>query len=136
MAQVTDRNIGANPTGFDMRTELNNIIGALGSDNSGSSEPLNPVPYCIHTLKASIKKLKERLGITKFIFTVGGSGKLYEYKDGVKGHSLHWLLFQTFLGDPVDCYTPKPFFNRRYADKSYYKDFKGITNEKELLLLE
>ena len=39
----------------------------------------------------------------------GGIGKLYEYKDGVKGHSLHWLLFQTFLGDPVDCYTPKPF---------------------------
>ena len=33
-----------------------------------------PVSYCIHTLKASIKKLKERLGITKFIFTVGGSG--------------------------------------------------------------
>ena len=191
-----------------------------------------PIAYCIHTLKASIKKLKERLGITKFIFTVGGSnnfrldlplqnkyksnrdnmqkpihlqacreyvikyldaklvsgyenddivqglsewinnntkakaylytndkdsfqslnsnyiynpmtddvaeikggiGKLYEYKDGVKGHSLHWLLFQTFLGDPVDCYTPKPFFNRRYADKSYYKDFKDITNEKELL---
>ena len=191
-----------------------------------------PIAYCIHTLKASIKKLKERLGVTKFIFTVGGSnnfrldlplqnkyksnrdnmqkpihlqdcreyvikyldaklvsgyenddivqglsewinnntkakaylytndkdsfqslnnnyiynpmtddvteikggiGKLYEYKYGVKGHSLHWLLFQTFLGDPVDCYTPKPFFNRRYADKSYYKDFKDITNEKELL---
>lgn len=45
MSQVTDRTVGANPTGFDMRTELNNIIGALESDNSGSSEPLNPVPY-------------------------------------------------------------------------------------------
>ena len=45
MAQVTDRNIGANPTGFDMRTEINNIIAALESDNSGSSEPLNTVAY-------------------------------------------------------------------------------------------
>ena len=42
-------------------------------------------------------------------------------------------MFQTCLGDPVDCYTPKPFFNRRYGEKSYYKDFKDITNEKDLL---
>jgi hypothetical protein len=63
----------------------------------------------------------------------GGLGSLYEYKDGVKGTSLHWLLFQVFLGDPVDCYTGKPFFNKRYADKSYYKDFKDCSSEYELL---
>ena len=191
-----------------------------------------PVSYCIATLKRSIKNVKERLGITKFIFTIGGSGNfrldlplpkkyksnrdnmqkpvhlqavrgyavkhlgayvikgcenddfvqgvsewinnntnakaylytndkdatqslsknfiynpmtdgvadikgglgsLYEYKDSVKGTSLHWLLFQVFLGDPVDCYTSKPFFNKRYADKSYYKDFKDCSSEHELL---
>ena len=63
----------------------------------------------------------------------GGIGELYEHKKGIKGNGLQWLLLQIFLGDPVDCYTPKPFFNRKYADKSYYKDFKDITNEKELL---
>ena len=191
-----------------------------------------PVSYCIATLKRSIKNVKERLSITKFIFTIGGSenfrldlplpkkyksnrdnmqkpvhlqavrdyaikhlgayvvkgcenddlvqgvsewinnntnakaylytndkdatqslsknftyspmtdgvadikgglGSLYEYKDGVKGTSLHWLLFQVFLGDPVDCYTSKQFFNKRYADKSYYKDFKDCSSECELL---
>ena len=27
----------------------------------------------------------------------------------------------------------KQFFSRKYGEKSYYKDFKDITNEKELL---
>ena len=58
---------------------------------------------------------------------------LYERKNDVKGVGLHYLLFQVFLGDPVDLYTPKPFFNRRYADKSYFKDFSSISDEHELL---
>lgn len=62
MAQVTDRNIGANPTGFDMRTEINNIIAALESDNSGSSAPLNTVAYMkwLDTSNATYYYVKER----------------------------------------------------------------------------
>lgn len=77
MAQVTDRNIGANPTGFDMRTEINNIIAALESDNSGSSEPLNTVAYMkwVDTSKATYYYYKERnhdntAWVTLFRYTV------------------------------------------------------------------
>lgn len=77
MAQVTDRTVGANPTGFDMRTELNNIIGALESDNSGASEPLNPVAYMkwLDTSNATYYYYKERnhdntAWVTLFRYTV------------------------------------------------------------------
>jgi hypothetical protein len=77
MAQVIDRTVGANPTGFDMRTELNNIIAALESDNSGSSEPLNPVPYMkwLDTSNATYYYYKERnhdntAWVTLFRYTV------------------------------------------------------------------
>ena len=77
MAQVTDRTVGANPTGFDMRTELNNIIAALESDNSGASEPLNPVPYMkwLDTSDATYYYYKERnhdntAWVTLFRYTV------------------------------------------------------------------
>ena len=77
MAQVTDRNIGANPTGFDMRTEINNIIAALESDNSGTSEPLNTVAYMkwLDTSNATYYYYKERnhdntAWVTLFRYTV------------------------------------------------------------------
>lgn len=77
MAQVTDRTVGANPAGFDMRTELNNIISALESDNSGSSEPLNTVAYMkwLDTSNATYYYYKERnhdntAWITLFRYTV------------------------------------------------------------------
>lgn len=77
MSQVTDRTVGANPTGFDMRTELNNIIAALESDNSGSSEPLNTVAYMkwLDTSNATYYYYKERnhdntAWVTLFRYTV------------------------------------------------------------------
>ena len=77
MAQVTDRNIGANPTGFAMRTEINNIIAALESDNSGSSAPLNTVAYMkwVDTSNATYYYVKERnhdntAWVTLFRYTV------------------------------------------------------------------
>lgn len=42
MAQVIDFNIAANPSGLNMRTELNGIIEAILTQNSGTDEPLNP----------------------------------------------------------------------------------------------
>lgn len=89
MAQVTDRNIGANPTGFDMRTEINNIIASLESDNSGSSEPLNTVAYMkwLDTSNATYYYVKERnhdntAWVTLFRYTV--STKIMEaVSDGV-----------------------------------------------------
>lgn len=75
--QVTDRTVGANPTGFDMRTELNNIISALESDNSGASEPLNTVAYMkwLDTSNATYYYYKERnhdntAWVTLFRYTV------------------------------------------------------------------
>ena len=62
-----------------------------------------------------------------------GVGELWETKYGVKGSGLKWLITQTLLGDPVDSYTPKQFFNKRYADKSLYKDFNGCKTEVEVL---
>ena len=77
MSQVTDRTVGANPSGFDMRTELNNIIAALESDNSGSSEPLNTVAYMkwLDTSDATYYYYKERnhdntAWVTLFRYTV------------------------------------------------------------------
>ena len=64
----------------------------------------------------------------------GGLGKLYLEGNNVKGQGLSWLLLQTMLGDATDGYSPKQFFNVRYADKSYYKQFKDYDNEKDLLL--
>ena len=63
----------------------------------------------------------------------GGIGELYEHKKGIKGNGLQWLLLQVFLGDMTDNYSSKQFFSKKYGEKSYYKDFKDITNEKELL---
>lgn len=62
MAQVTDRTVWANPSGFDMRTELNNIIGALETCNSGESEPLNTVAFMdwFDTSNATYYYLKKR----------------------------------------------------------------------------
>jgi len=77
MSQVTDRTVGANPSGFDMRTELNNIIAAIESDNSGSSEPLNTVAYMkwLDTSNATYYYYKERnhdntAWVTLFRYTV------------------------------------------------------------------
>ena len=77
MAQVTDRTVDANPTGFDMRTELNNIIGALETDNSGASAPLNTVAYMkwLDTSNATYYYYKERnhdnsAWVTLFRYTV------------------------------------------------------------------
>ena len=64
----------------------------------------------------------------------GGLGKLYLEGNNVKGQGLSWLLLQTMLGDATDGYSPKQFFNVRYADKSYYRQFKDYDNEKDLLL--
>ena len=62
-----------------------------------------------------------------------GVGDIWETKQGIKGSGLKWLITQTLLGDPVDSYTPKQFFNKRYADKSLYKDFNGCKTEVEVL---
>ena len=63
----------------------------------------------------------------------GGVGKLELTKNDVKGEGLHWLLYQLNQGDVADGFSPKMFFSKRYGSKSYYKDFKDYTNEKDLL---
>lgn len=63
----------------------------------------------------------------------GGIGKLYMKDKKVKGDGLHWLLCQVFLGDIDDGFAPKPFFNKRFGDTSYFNHFKDYDNEKNLL---
>lgn len=62
MAQVVDYNVGANPSGFDMRTEINNIVSALITQNSGSSEPLTLLAGMewVDTSNASTYYIKKR----------------------------------------------------------------------------
>jgi hypothetical protein len=72
--------------------------------------------------------------VHKKIFDLdGGLGSLYLSGASVKGDGLMWVLFQLMLGDPSDGYSPKPFFNVRYGEKSYYKEFKDYKSEKELM---
>lgn len=62
-----------------------------------------------------------------------GVGDIWETKQGIKGSGLKWLIFQVLLGDEVDGFTPKGFFKKRYADKSFYKDFNDCKTEVEVL---
>ena len=71
------------------------------------------------------------------------SGVISEYPKGVsgltmkgsslKGCGVKWLLAQTMLGDDTDGYSPKKFFKKKYADKSYYNDFNEIVDHKEFV---
>ena len=62
-----------------------------------------------------------------------GVGELVDRGKDVKGSGLKWLIFQTLLGDEIDGFTPKGFFKKRYAGKSYYKDFNDCKTEVEVL---
>jgi len=62
-----------------------------------------------------------------------GIGTLTDRGSDVKGTGLKWLIAQTLLGDEIDGFTPKVFFKKRYADKSFYKDFNGCKTEVEVL---
>ena len=62
-----------------------------------------------------------------------GIGELIDRGKDVKGSGLKWLIQQTLLGDEIDGFTPKPFFNKRYGDKSLFKDFNECKTEVEVL---
>ena len=131
MAQVTDRNIGANPTGFDMRTELNNIIGALESDNSGSSDPLNTVPYMkwLDTSNATYYYYKERnhdntAWVTLFRYTVAtkimeavSNGVVLQDSNIVHKTGDETIAgVKTFSSSPI---VPTPIAGTQAANKQY-----------------
>lgn len=63
----------------------------------------------------------------------GGLGSLERTKQGVKGDGLHWVCYQAIMGDPSDGYCPKPLFNKRYGEVTYYNDVKDCKTEKDLL---
>ena len=62
-----------------------------------------------------------------------GVGELIDRGKDVKGSGLKWLILQTLLGDEIDGFTPKVFFNKKYAGKSFYKDFNDCKTEIEVL---
>ena len=62
-----------------------------------------------------------------------GVGELIDRGKDVKGSGLKWLILQTLLGDEIDGFTPKVFFNKKYAGKSFYKDFNNCKTEVEVL---
>lgn len=62
-----------------------------------------------------------------------GVGELIDRGKDVKGSGLKWLILQTLLGDEIDGFTPKLFFKKKYADKSFYKDFNDCKTEVEVL---
>lgn len=62
-----------------------------------------------------------------------GVGKLWETSNGVKGYGMKWLVFQTLLFDRIDNYCMNQFYTKRYGEKSFYKDFKDLETEKDVL---
>jgi len=62
-----------------------------------------------------------------------GVGTLIDRGKDTKGTGLKWLMAQSLLGDEIDGYTPKVFFKKRYAGKSFYKDFNDCKTEIEVL---
>lgn len=62
-----------------------------------------------------------------------GVGDLWETSNGIKGCGLKWLIFQNMLYDKIDNYVMNQFYKKSYGEKSFYKDFKPLTTEKEVL---
>ena len=62
-----------------------------------------------------------------------GVGELIDRGKDVKGSGLKWLILQVLLGDKIDGFTPKQFFNKKYADKAFLKDFDSCKTEVEVL---
>ena len=62
-----------------------------------------------------------------------GVGNLWETSNGIKGNGLKWLVFQCLLFDKIDGYCLNQFYIKRYGEKSFYKDFKGLKTEYEVL---
>ena len=67
------------------------------------------------------------------IISEGGVGGIELVKSKLKGRGLKFLIYQLCQGDPVDSYSPKPFFNKKYGDSSFYKDFNDCKTEVEVL---
>ena len=67
------------------------------------------------------------------IISEGGVGSIELVKSKLKGKGLKFLIYQACNGDPVDSYSPKPFFNKKYGDSSFYKDFNDCKTEVEVL---
>lgn len=67
------------------------------------------------------------------IVSEGGIGSVELVKGKIKGKGLKFLIYQLCQGDPVDSYTPKSFFNKKYGDSSFYKDFNDCKTEVEVL---
>ena len=67
------------------------------------------------------------------IVSEGGVGSIELVKSKLKGKGLKFLIYQACNGDPVDSYSPKPFFNKKYGDSSFYKDFNDCKTEVEVL---
>ena len=67
------------------------------------------------------------------IVSEGGVGSIELVKSKLKGKGLKFLIYQACNGDPIDSYSPKPFFNKKYGDSSFYKDFNDCKTEVEVL---
>ena len=67
------------------------------------------------------------------IVSEGGVGSIELVKSKLKGKGLKFLIYQLCQGDPVDSYSPKQFFNKRYGDSSFFKDFNDCKTEVEVL---
>lgn len=67
------------------------------------------------------------------IISEGGVGSIELVKSKLKGKGLKFLIYQACQGDPVDSYSPKQFFNKRYGDSSFFKDFNDCKTEVEVL---
>lgn len=58
---------------------------------------------------------------------------LGECTEKKKGSGLKWLLFQVSQGDPIDGYSPKEWYSKRYGQVGFYKDFNDCKTVPEFL---
>ena len=128
------------------KTELNNIIAALESDNSGSSEPLNPVAYMkwLDTSDATYYYYKERnhdntAWVTLFRYTV--ATKIMEVvsngvvlQDSALVHNTGDETItgiKTFSSSPI---VPTPINGNQAVNKEYVDDNVVFTGFKNLII--
>lgn len=102
---------------FNNNTDIKAIAWNLDKDFTQSLLPnqyYHPVEDVIYDLK-------------------GGVGDLFEKGNSIKGSGLKFLVQQNMLFDKVDSYSMNSHYLKRYGEKSFYKDFKDLKTEKEVL---
>lgn len=63
---------------------------------------------------------------------IQGIGELFINNKGkLDGWGRKWLYYQATVGDPSDSYNPSQLANKKYGEKTFFKDFEHLSTDKE-----